>query len=155
MRRSRNIVATLLLATSALACGGGGELSGTFVNEYRLSYDRIVIQRQENGGQPTAMVVEYLRTIPRSTPAQFEKPIKVVVPFPLEAGVSVDLVAQAGTVEHIVVSGAAFPQVERGSIVFDTLGDAGQQAAGEFFAIFAGGGTLNGKFSGTVELAAF
>ncbi|MBK8480234.1 MAG: hypothetical protein IPL40_03510 [Proteobacteria bacterium] len=155
MKRSWNIVATLLLAAGALACGSEGELSGTFVNEYQLSYDRVVIQRQESGGQPTAMVVEYLRTIPRSDPAQFEKPIKVVVPFPLEAGVSVDLVAQEGTVEHIVISGAAFPQVERGSIVFDTLGNPGQHAAGEFFAIFAGGGTLNGTFSGTVERAAF
>jgi hypothetical protein len=145
----------LACGASLLACGDGGELSGTFVKEYQLSYDRVSIQRQETGGNPTAMVVEYLRAIPRSKPTQFEKPIKVVVPFPLEAGVTVDLLAQAGTVEHIALSGAAFPQLVSGTIVFDALGKRGEPAAGEFFATFAGGGTLNGKFSGTVELAAF
>lgn len=155
MKRRTITGAAVVCFASLLACGDEGELSGTYVKEYQLSYDRVSIQRQERGGNPTAMVVEYLRDIPRSDPKAVEKPIKIVVPFPLEAGVTVDLVAQESSLEHITLSGAEFPQLVSGTIVFDALGKAGERASGEFFATFAGGGTLNGKFAGTVVLAAF
>lgn len=147
----RTVAVLLACVVGLTACGTeGGALSGTAVNDYDLSYDRIVIQRQESGGQPTAMIVTYVRDISSGV----EKPVKVVTNWPLQEGVTKDLVPSgAGSVEHITVSGGGFPDLETGSITFDTLGGAGESASGKFFATFKNnGGTLNGEFSGTIEL---
>jgi len=134
-----------------LGCGGdGGDLGGTATKDFNLSYDSVLIQRQEVGGEPTAMLVSYRRGSGNSV----EIPVKVVVNWPIKEGEARDLV-QYGRVDHVTNDGGSFPELQTGTITFDSLGSIGEGASGEFFATFVSGGTLNGKFDGTVQLLSF
>lgn len=144
----------LLAASLAWMSGGcgddGGGLGGTAVDIYDMAYDTVLIQRQEEGGVARAMVINYLRG------GGAEKPLKVVVPFPLETGVAKSLTGADSSVElNTVKSGYIKFNVTEGRITFDELGSVGETAAGEFFATFDSGATLNGSFSGTVQRLSF
>jgi hypothetical protein len=135
-----------LLSGCSDDCGLGGTATGI----YDLEYDSILIQRKENAGEPEAMIVTYVRG-----PGQ-EFPLKVVAPFPIGEGERKDLTGPGASLEHNTVkTGAINFVLTDGYIRFDSLGDVGQNASGEFFATASEGATFNGCFSGTVQKLSF
>ncbi|MFH1131453.1 MAG: hypothetical protein V1754_08965 [Pseudomonadota bacterium] len=140
-----------VFANSAMlqACSStNGTLTGSAVQDYDLDFDMVTIHRQENGGQPIAMIVSYVR----QTKAGLEYPVKIVANWPVEQEKEKDLV-QNGSLSRIVTNDSQFPSMEQGSLAFDILGNIGENASGEFHITFEKGkGTLNGTFSAIVGL---
>ena len=139
---------TTMLGSGCSSGNSCGDLGGSVTIDYKIcDYQKVVIQRSESEETPIAMIVGYVR----ETQGTLEWLVKVVANWPVEAGKEKDLVT-GGSVEHHAIGGAVFPDLQLGTITFDTLGEPGQNASGKFFATFVGeGGTLNGDFSGTVQ----
>ncbi len=153
MRRSLAVLSAALLLPTLGACGddAGNTLDGPA--SYDLLFDRVVIQRQESGGNPVAMIVKYEKDNKSGVP---EIPAKVVANFPIEVDKAKDLVA-GGSLSRTMQQNFKFPDMIKGTITFDNL-NVGAESCGAFFITFdptQGGGTLNGKFCGTIELLAF
>lgn len=147
---TRTVLGSYLVALSiCLGCGAessGNKLSGSVERSFNLEFDQVKIERQESNNAWIAMIVTYLNS------STGEIPVKVVANAPIEAGVKHDLVTD-GKVDRFVQNGAKFknpPQAGKAHITFDTLGQVGESASGNFFVTFSDGSTLNGAFSGTV-----
>jgi hypothetical protein len=135
------------------ACGGDGGNSLKGPASYDLLFDRVVVQRQESGGQPVAMIVKYEKDNKSGVP---EVPAKVVANFPIQVDQAKDLVA-GGSLSRTMQKNYEFPDMIKGTITFDNL-NVGSESCGKFFITFDpqdGGGTLNGEFCANVELLAF
>jgi hypothetical protein len=151
---TRSLLCFAALATAALAAGcddtAGGRLGGSVYETYNLTYNTINIKKQVVGGTFQAMIVEYVNKTGGCGNA-CEIPVKVVINAPISAGEKKDL-AKDGSVTRVMKDNSQFPDLDKGNITFHDLPDVGGEAEGEFYATFVGGTTLNGDFSGTVQL---
>lgn len=151
IRCALSLLALLLL----VGCDGteGDRLFGSAARTFNLDFTFIRIEKQVVGGVFDAMIVKYVN---KPKPDSSEHwPVKVVANAPIEEGKEKDLVASdAGSVERLMPDGSQFDPMLSGVITFFELGDVGQKASGEFFITFDNSKhtTLNGVFSGTVEL---
>ncbi|MCC6746236.1 MAG: hypothetical protein IT371_01170 [Deltaproteobacteria bacterium] len=134
------------------ACGGGAasgnRLFGSAETQYDLVFDAVQIHRQESRGQMVAMIVTYLRGPGTNKQAI---PVKVVANAPVAEGQEKDLMKE-GALTRVMQDASQFSEMKSGKVIFDTLGGAGSAAKGRFYVTFVKGSTLNGEFSGTVEL---
>jgi hypothetical protein len=140
---------TALLLAGASGCSGledCNKLAGAVALTYDLSFSAVTIEKQIKSEQFQAMRVTYLNG------ATNDIPVRVVANAPIEAGQHKDLAkAQEASVYRVMANNSDFPEVREGYIVFDDLGDVGDDGNGKFYATFLDGTTLNGEFCGVVK----
>jgi hypothetical protein len=143
---------TAIAALGALAmltgCSGlddCNKLGGAVAITYDLGFNKVTIEKQTKAGQFQAMRVTYLND------DSGDIPVRLVANAPVEEGKKKDLATKEATVYRVMQNNSQFPDVKEGHITFDTLGGAGDDADGRFYATFVDGTTLNGEFCGTVR----
>jgi hypothetical protein len=144
----------LLLLALAGGCGlEANRLYGSVKEAYSdLPFQHVDVLRQEYGGQVVAYHVIY-------TDDKGQIPVKVTANAPVEEGVAKDLMNKGGSLTREVVNASQFPDMLRGNILFEHLGDVGSLASGNFHITFQASpskgleteGTLNGDFSATLQ----
>jgi len=151
---TRALLTCFALVGAALLAGcddtAGSRLGGSVYETYNLTFNTIKIKKQVVGGTFQAMIVEYVNDSGGCANA-CEIPVKVVINAPVSGGEKKDL-AKDGAVTRVMKDNSQFPDLDKGNITFHDLPDVGGDASGEFYATFVGGTTLNGEFSGTVQL---
>jgi hypothetical protein len=153
----RGCLALVALAGGLLAlaaCGestGGSELGGSVSGSYDLDYDRVEVKKQFLGSTLEAVLVLYAKDTTKAGTPYY--PVKLVVLPPVPVGQFKSLMNNAGTVTRVMPDSSQFPSMKDGKVKFDSLGEPGSNASGEFFITFAdaSGNTLRGTFSATVE----
>ena len=153
MRRKIGIsstVLTLSFAVGLAATAGCSDLAGSdnelssSLTDYDLVFDAVAILDQTD-----AVIIRYIRRT-----ANEQWPTVIVANKPIEVGKKINLAA-AGSVYRKTSNNVEWPDVTEGYVAFDEWGGADQPASGVFYATFVGGGTLNGKFSGTAVASGF
>lgn len=156
MKLERMMVAGVGLA-AGLALAGCGDSAGGCASglcgpsDYDLTYDRVDIARQDQGGKLNAIKISYVK----STKGGEESTVVVVVNAPIEVGkdrfIAKNGKIDGGNVYRVVRSGQQFPAIQEAKAHFDSLGKPGQSASGTFHCQFTNGQAVNGEFSGTVK----
>ncbi len=153
MTRAATTGALLLAAALACGCGGdsGNSLSGSIGSSYSLDFTSVRVQKQFIKGKLDAVYVLYVYQPQGAANPRF--PVKVIANAPVKVGQKHDLVSDGGVV-RVMGDGSVYPDLQEGYILFDALGDEGEDASGEFHVTFDSTPsitTLNGEFSATVE----
>ena len=151
-QRWRTLGLACLALSLAAGCGSEcNELDGSIRRGFDLSFDKVVVEYQEISGQLDALKVVYIRD-PAGTP---EIVARVIANAPVEEGQTKNISdPKDGGLSRAVSNGGQFPEIQSANITFDTIGEPGQEASGEFFITLGDAGsvnTLNGKFCATVE----
>ena len=139
------VFAAIVLAT---ACGDGNSLEGSISDSFSLDFDRVRIRKQA-----PELLIEYLKKHDGGT----DKVCKVVVNTEgMSLGGNTNIrgptFLDRVTVTRVAATGGDFPDVDSGSMHFDTyeFRDGGDMK-GRFDVLFVNGRTLNGDFEGKVD----
>ena len=149
---ARLLTATLVVTPMLLgmqACGPGpNSLDGSIGEVVDLTFDQVQMRQFTSG----TIQLDYLRSIEDTE--DFDIVCKVVFDIP-EGGINVDtpidIPANNGRIERVVVAQYAFPEIYTANITFTSGGDAPGPVVGEFGATFEGGRTLEGTFDTDLE----
>lgn len=143
----------LIFALAITGCGPEpNSLDGSIGEVVDLTFDQVQMRKFTSG----TIQLDYLRAIEDTE--SFDIVCKVVFDVPeggIPAGEAIDIPANNGRIERVVVAGDEFPEIDNATITFESGGDDVGPATGEFGATFEGGRTLEGTFDTDLEAVDF